>query len=238
MNRETFLPDDLRPTQPKVPRTSYLRGLLVLLIVVALLSSVPSWRLRHVEIGGGEFLPASTILSLEELVGRPYVVLSFDRIQRSVQVWPQVGSVDVDLELDGVLRIIVQPAIVRASVAIGHGWHGVGGDGALSGHIEGPQYPVLDGFPLAKSEMRRALTVVDRICRASGVKVARIRRITPADFEVQIIQDDQKPWLCIRVTPAGSRSEDMWCEARLRGSKLAAWSDLRRDDRMVVGGLS
>ena len=63
MIRDTFLPDDLRPVQQNAKRTSRVRGLLILLVVVALLSSVPSWRLRRVEISGGESLPNSTIVS-------------------------------------------------------------------------------------------------------------------------------------------------------------------------------
>ena len=236
MIRDTFLPDDLRPVQQNVQPTSHVRALLVLLVVAALVSSVPAWRLRRVEIRGGDCVPVSTIVSLEELVGTPLILLSFGWIRRSVQVWPQVGNVDVKLELSGVLRLNVRPKSVRASVPIGNGWHGVGRDGSLSGRLKGPQYPVLVGFPLVKSELRRALTVVDRVKRASGDEVVRIRRITPADFELQIDQGDKKPWLCVRVTPAGSRSEDLWCEARLRGTSLAAWSDLRRDDRLVVGG--
>jgi hypothetical protein len=96
--------------------------------------------------------------------------------------------------------------------------------------------PILEGFD-GEVERGRALAVAHRLGEASGGRVMEIRRVTPADYLVQLEADGRDGVLGIHVDPQGSAAEKAWCAAIAKGSPMRQWADLRWPDRMVIGGV-
>jgi hypothetical protein len=96
--------------------------------------------------------------------------------------------------------------------------------------------PILEGFD-GEVERGRALAVARRLGEASGGRVMEIRRVTPADYLVQLEADGRDGVLGIHVDPQGSAAEKAWCAAIAKGSPMRQWADLRWPDRMVIGGV-
>ena len=234
MNGDTprFLPDRLRP--PALGRRSR-RGLVVASVVPIMLLSLPLWRVGEVRVDGCSKLPPAAVASLHELVGQPALGLDLEAIRDSVKVWPGIGEVQVELELPGTLRVSAEEESASGSVRIGHGWHGVGADGRLTGVVELPLEPVLIGFP-SDGDRSRGLAAARRLERATAARVREIRRITPSDYEARLAPVGDRGPVVVHVRPQGSMAEVAWCVAFAGGNVEQSWADLRWSDRMVIGG--
>ncbi len=103
-----------------------------------------------------------------------------------VEVWPEVATVDVRLELPSTLRVHATPAVAHGSVPSGRRWRAVTEDGGLAGPLDQPRHPVLVGFSSEKTELGTALGVARRVAVATGAVVEEVRIVTPADFEVRL----------------------------------------------------
>ena len=229
----TFLPDRLRPA---VPRRRSRRGVVVLSVVPAVLLALPMWRVDDVQVDGYPDFPAATVQSLEEMAGQPALALDLEGIRDDVEVWPGVGSVSVELELPGTLRVRAAAAEMRGSVRIGRSWHGVGDNGELVGVAETVVPPVLLAFGEG-TDRARGLAAVRRIEAASGARVLEVRRITPADYRLVLTTGEDDLDVVAHVRPEGSGAEIAWCAAFAKGSVPRVWTDLRAPDRMVIGGV-
>jgi hypothetical protein len=226
-----FLPERLRPqTARRRPR----RGLAMLTVVPFMLLALPQWRITEVDVDGCSKLPPAAVQSLHELVGEPTLDLDLDAVRDQVRVWPGVGSVQVELELPGTLRVRTEEEPAHGSLRIGRGWHGVALDGELAGTLEIAMAPVLEGFESA-TERGRALAAARRVAAASGAPVLSVDKVTPADFRVVLVGAGEEKEKTVHVTPQGTVAELAWCAALARGEVPQRWADLRWSDRMVVG---
>jgi hypothetical protein len=230
----TFLPDRLRP---RAVRRSSRRRYLVLAILPVAVAVLPWWRVRAVELNSCAGLPDSIARSMEALVGRSALAVSPQWVRHQLEVWPAVASVEVQLDLPGTLRVSATPATARGSLAVGRGWHAVTADGAVGGSVETPVEPVLEGFACRADELRRGLEVARRLAEASGGSVEAVRSITPADFQLRLRVPSGGGPVLVHVAPGATVGERYWCERVKRGERPAPWSDLRWDDRVVVGGV-
>lgn len=227
-----FLPDRLRP---KTPGRRSRRGLVLLSVVPFMLLAVPLWRVEHVRVDGCPKLPPSEVASLQELVGQPALGLDVAAIKERVQMWPGVGEVRVDFVLPGTLMVRAETAPTLGSVRVGRSWHGVGADGGLTGRLQFPVEPVLDGFA-AEGDRQRGLDAARRIREAAGVPVAKVQRITPSDYLVELTAAEGETAVVVHVCPQGSAAEQSWCAAFAQGTVVQPWADLRWADRIVIGG--
>ena len=150
-------------------------------------------------------------------------------------MWPGVGAVQVELELPGMLWVRAEEESALGSVRVGHGWHGVGADGRLTGVVELALEPVLVGFP-SDSDRSRGLAAAQRLERATAARVREVRRITPSDYEVRLAPGGDRGPVVVHVRPQGSAAEAAWCIAFAGGNVVQSWADLRWGDRMVIGG--
>ena len=228
----TFLPDHFRPAAPG--RRSR-RGLVVLSVVPALLLALPMWRVTEVQVEACPRLPATAVQSLQEIVGQPALALDLESIRDRAEMWPGVGAVQVELQLPGTLRVRASAAATQASVLIGRSWHGVGEEGELGGRIESVVPPLLVDFPEAV-DRARGLEAVQRVEKASGARVLEVQRVTPIDYRLLLTTGGNDRDVVIHVHPQGSGAEVAWCAAFAKQAVPRVWSDLRAQDRMVIGG--
>lgn len=227
-----FLPDSVRPKTPG--RRSH-RGLVLLSVVPFMLLAVPLWRVAHVEVDGCPKLPRSEVASLQDLVGQPAIALDVAAIKERVQMWPGVGEVRVDFVLPGTLTVLAATAPTLGCVRVGRSWHGVDADGGLTGRLQFPVEPVLEGFA-SEGDRRRGLDAARRIREAAGAPVAKVRLITPSDYLAEITTADGEKVVVVHVRPQGSAAERSWCAAFAAGTVAQPWADLRWTDRIVIGG--
>ncbi len=227
-----FLPESVRP---KVPGRRSHRGLVLLSVVPFMLLAVPLWRVEQVVVDGCPDLPRSEVASLQELVGQPAIGLDVAAIKERVQMWPGVGEVRVDFVLPGTLTVFAETAPTLGSVRVGRSWHGVGADGGLTGRLQFPVEPVLEGFAV-QSDRQRGLGAARRVREASGATVVKVQRITPIDYLLELTAADRESAVVVHVRPQGSVAELSWCVAFAAGSVAQPWADLRWTDRIVIGG--
>lgn len=227
-----FLPDRLRPPTTARKRR---RGFALLTVVPVMLLALPRWRVDKVLVEDCPKLPAAAVHSLHDLVGQPALGLDLEAVRDRVEIWPGVEQVEVELELPGTLRVSAAAAVSRASVRIGHSWHGVSENGSLTGIIELALPPVLAGFD-GQIERSEGIAVADRIGKATGAQVQEVHRITPADYRLRLQASDGRPERVIHVTPHGTAAETAWCGAFADGSLHQTWADLRWGDRIIIGG--
>ncbi len=227
-----FLPDSVRP---KTPGRRSRRGLVLLSVVPFMLLAVPLWRVAHVQVDGCPKLPRAEVASLQDLVGQPAIGLDVSAIKERVQLWPGVGEVRVDFVLPGTLMVRAETAPTLGSVRVGRSWHGVGADGALTGRLQFPVEPVLEGFA-AEGDRRRGLDAARRIREAAGAPVEKVQLITPSDYLAVITAGDGDRRVVVHVRPQGSAAERSWCAAFAAGTIAQPWADLRWTDRIVIGG--
>lgn len=228
-----FLPDHLRPQ--RIGRRSR-RGLVLASVVPIMLLALPMWRIDTVQVEGCSNLPPAAIEGLESLAGQPALGLNLEAVRDSVRAWPGIGEVQVELELPGTLRVHAEEAVVRASFRVGHGWHGVEAGGRLTGLIEVPVEPVLDGFGSAAARAR-GLEVAERVSTATGGRVQSVRRVTPKDYEVRLTYGGQSEPVVLHVLPEGTVAERAWLAAVASGTAAADWTDVRWSDRIVIGSV-
>ena len=109
---------------------------------------VPLWRVRAVDVSGCAGLPAAVRSSIEELEGRPALMVSPQWVRRQLEVWPEVAAVEVRLELpkhpEGLRVTLGSPRIGDDR----SGWHAVTESGAVGGRLDGPIFPVLEDIPV------------------------------------------------------------------------------------------
>jgi cell division septal protein FtsQ len=201
-----------------------------------MLLAVPQWRIREVKVDGCPELPPAAQRSLHELVGQPAIGLDLAEIRDRVEVWPGVGEVAIELQLPGTVLVRAEAASVHGSVRVGRGWHGVDGDGGLTGAVDGPQYPVLEGFGGRPVDRKRGLDAARRIAEATRGEVMKISRVTPADYRALLAPRTGDAELVVHVHPEGTAAERTWCAAFAEGLLAERWVDLRWSDRMVLGG--
>lgn len=228
-----FLPERLRP---RAPRRRSRRSFLLVGLLPATLALTPLWRVQAVDLSGSGELPVEVTAQLEGLVGRPTLAVSPAWVRRQLEVWPEVSAVEVQLELPGTLRITARPAEPAGSVPVGSRWHAVTRTGELSGAVDRPVEPVLEGVRGGAADLRHALAVAERIRRSTGASVQTVRQITPSDFEVHVRADEVEQPLVLHVRPEATGGERYWCERIARGEATVPWADLRWDDRIVLGG--
>lgn len=227
-----FLPDRLRPQDPgKRSR----RGLALLSVVPCVLLAFPFWKIADVRVDECPRLPRAAVDSLETLVGQPALGFDVAGVKESVEIWPGVGEVQVDFLLPGTVIVRAKDAEALGSVKVGRSWHGVDAEGSLTGRIDEPVRPVLEGFSAA-ADRRLGLGAALRVREASGARVLRMRRITPRDYRVELQRAQEGLAAVIHVRPAGTVAEQRWCRAFASGAIAQSWADLRWSDRMVVGG--
>ena len=227
-----FLPESVRPKTPG--RRSH-RGLVLLSVVPFMLLAVPLWRVEHVQVDGCPKLPRSEVASLQDLAGQPAIGLDVAAIKERVQMWPGVGEVRVDFVLPGTLTVLAETAPTLGCVRVGRSWHGVGADGGLTGRLQFPVEPVLEGFA-SEGDRRRGLDAARRIREAAGAPVAKVQLVTPSDYLLEIAAADGESSVVVHVRPQGSAAETSWCTAFAAGTIAQPWADLRWTDRIVVGG--
>jgi hypothetical protein len=231
---DVFLPDRFRPLQ--TGRRSR-RPLLLLVVVAALPFTALWWRVTAVEMSACQGLPRSVAASLDGVVGRFPLSVDPEWIRGQIEVWPVVESVDVRLELPGTLRInatAVQPA---ASVPMGEGWLAVAEDGRIAGSLDRPHEPLLVGFGFEAGELEQGLRVARRLEAASGARVEELRSITPVDFELRLRIGQNGRIVVVHVQHEATAAEHLWCERAAQGLDIPPWVDLRREDRLVIGGV-
>jgi hypothetical protein len=205
-------------------------------MVPVMLLVLPRWRIEEVRVDDCPRLPAVAVDSLRELVGQPAFGLDLEAIRDRVDVWPGVGEVEVELELPATIVVRAGEVQPRGCVRVGSSWHGVDADGQFVGVVEAPVPPVLEGF-VGEKDRGRGLSSARRIESATGGRVIEIRRITPADYRLLLVPVGSHEGIFIHVHPQGTTSEAAWCAALATGSVPQTWADLRRQDRMVLGGI-
>jgi len=195
------------------------------------------WRVDRVEVSACDAVPAGTVASLRALEGSPVLLLSLDWVRRQLEIWPGVVAVEARLVLPGTLRVTARPAVAAGSLRWTRGWRAVAPDGRTGVRIEAPLRPELVGFSADPREVRLGLVVAQRLERASGFAVRRVRRILPGDLEVTLVDAGGEVTAVAHVTPEGTAAETWWT-ARLAAGREARGSraDLRWADRVVVGG--
>ena len=227
-----FLPERLRP--PVAGHRSR-RGFVLLSMVPVLILIMPRWRVAEVRVDDYTRLPAAAVHSLRELVGQPAFGLDLEAVRDRVDVWPGIGEVQVELELPATIVVQVGAVKPRGCVRVGRNWHALDADGRFAGVLEAAVPPLLEGF-VGEADRGRGLAAVGRIEKAAGGRVTGIRRITPADYRVLLVPAGGYEAVVIHVRQQGTPSEAAWCAALSAGSVSQTWADLRRPDRMVVGG--
>jgi len=229
-----FLPDRLRPATPR--RRKRRPPWLLLAVLAAIPAATPWWRVQAVEVTGYRDFPVTVHASLNALVGRCPLTVDPQWVRRQVEVWPEVATVDVRLELPSTLRIHATPAVSHGSVPSGRRWRAVTEDGGLAGPLDQPWYPVLVGFSCDKAELGPALGIARRLAVATGAVVEEVRVVTPTDFEVHLRSRSDRQPVTVRVQPTQTKGERFWCERFSNGEWDQAWADLRWEDRVIVGG--
>lgn len=230
----TFLPDRFRPN---VPRKSSRGPLLAIALVPMTVALFPMWRVQAVDVSGCAGMPAVVRTSLEELAGRPILMVSPERVRHQLEAWPEVAGVEVRLELPGTLRVSAERTVPCGSVGVGRGWHAVTESGGVGGRLDGPLPPVFEGVACRPQEIRRALAVTRRIEKMTGGRVESTRVVTPATYEVRLRPSKGARTLVMQVGPAATLGEMYWSARVAAGDTSADWVDLRWDDRIVLGGI-
>ena len=228
-----FLPDRLRPATPR--RRKRRLPWLLLVVLTAIPAATPWWRVQAVEVTGYRDFPMTVHASLNALVGRCPLTVDPQWVRRQVEVWPEVATVDVRLELPSTLRIHTTPAVTHGSVPSGRRWRAVTENGGLAGPLDQPRHPVLVGFSSDKTELGIALGVARRVAVATGAVVEEVRIVTPADFEVRLRSRPGLRPVTVRVQPTQTHGERFWCERYSNGEWDREWADLRWEDRVIVG---
>lgn len=227
-------PDGLRH-RPR-PRRRPRRRLATLALLPVLLVPAPLWRVRTVQVDAPG-VPAVTAAALAALEGTSPLLLDLAWVRRQVDAWPEVGEVQVQLELPGVLRVRALQAVAVACFASGRGWHGVTADGRTAGRLAVPHGPILEGFAADPAALRGGLAAAQRLAAALGGEVRSVRHILPDDLELTLQMPGAPAPLVLHVLPGGGASERRYAELVRAGSLPAAgWADLRLPDRLVIGG--
>jgi hypothetical protein len=203
------------------------------LVLIAVLLAIPLWSVTRVEVVGGEYVPRAAVVSLGELVGHSVLTLDLDWPRQVAENWPSTAEVRVRLDLPGTLVVEIFPETIRGSMAVGGSWHAVGPDGRLAGALSEPTAPLLEGFR-RPSDRRQAFATARRLSRVCGGTVSRIRKITPADFRVDLSFGEERAPLVVHVNPAGSDAEELWCAGMASREEAVGWADLRWDHRVVI----
>jgi len=229
-----FLPERFRP---RVQRRRSRRSLLLVALVPATLALTPWWRVQEVDLSGCLGLPSEVTTELSNLVGRPTLAVSPQRVRRQLELWPEVSEVEVRLELPATLRVTARQTEAIGSVPVGRRWHAVTRSGELAGAIDRPVEPILEGVRCRPDDVRRALLVAERLGAAAAAHVEVVREVTPSDFEVRLRIDGWDRPMIVHVGSDATGGERYWCDRIARGEAISPWADLRWDDRVVVGGV-
>ncbi len=229
-----FLPDRLRPAVARRTPRRRRWWWLALGLLSALLVLLPCWRVRAVAVDACGAVPPATRKSLSDLVGTPVPLVDLQWVRGQLEAWPGVRAVEVELELAGKLRAVARPCTLAGSIPTGRRYHGLTGDGAVAGSVDGPLAPLLEGFPPRPEELGRGLGVVRRLEQASGAAVERVERVTPVDWLVLLRPPGAAETVAVRVGPTVTESEGFWCRQARAGARLAPWSDLRGERRLVL----
>lgn len=230
----TFLPDRFRP---HAPRRASRRPLLALALAPMALALLPLWRVQAVDVSGCADVPAVVRDSLEDLEGRPAVTVSPQWVRRQLEMWPEVATVEVRLELPSTLKVSAKRTVPHGSAAIGRGWYAITELGAVGGRLDGPIFPVIEDISCSPLEMRRALAVSRRIQEATGGQVESVRLVTPSAYEVRLRPAHEERQVIMHVGPDATDAERYWAARVAAGDAPANWVDLRWDDRVVLGGV-
>ena len=229
-----FLPDRLRPRAPRRrSRRRLLAPVAAALLAAAAALTVSRWQIASVEITGAEAVPASVVGSFEGLVGHAVWLLDLEWARRLAATWPAAGEVRVGLELPGTLTVEIAPQAAKGSAPVGRGWHAVAADGRLSGRLEGPVSPRLEGFR-RDGDRRLAFAVVRRLTEGAGVEVVEVRQVTPLDYRVTLQAGSGDPTTVVHVAPEATEAERAWYRLVAEGSVRHGWADLRWPNRLVL----
>ena len=231
-----FLPESLRPTRrepvPRRKRRGLMKASLLCIAASTIVFLLSLWRIDRVEVTGCPALPEH----FEELQGRWIPALRLTTVRRQVERWPGVAYAEVSLSLPGELHINAIAADDCGSFPVRTGWRAVACDGETGSRIEVPQPPLLVDFSPNRTELSRGLAVAERFAAGCRTTVERVRRITPVDYELQLSGgEDNGLRYIVAVRPDGSDAESWFFRAWHEGS-APVWSDLRLDDRVVIGG--
>jgi hypothetical protein len=71
---------------------------------------------------------------------------------------------------------------------------------------------------------------------ATGGRVKSVRRVTPNDYRLLFEPHEGHGTAVVFVRPQATAVEQAWCAAVREGLESDPWVDLRRSDRIVVGG--
>lgn len=225
-----FLPDRFRPRATR--RRHRRRFIVPVLVVTALLVTLPEWSVRSVRVRGAEVVPAAVAQSLVGLEGHLVPLLDLEWLHGVAAVWPAAAEVRVDLELPGTVVVEIFAETAQGSVAVGRGWHGIAADGRMAGAIDAPVTPRLVGFR-RPADRRVAFAVAQRLEHCSGAEVTAVEMVTPDDYLVKLrFGGDGRA--TVHVTPAGADAERVWCELVHDQSAVIEWADLRWANRMVI----
>lgn len=205
-------------------------------LLPATLALTPWWRVQAVDLSGCVDLPVEVTDELQQLVGRPALAVSPQRVRRQLELWPEVSAVEVRLDLPGTLCVTARKTEAAGSVPVGRRWHAVTPAGELAGAVNRPIEPVLDGVRCRPDDIRRALSVARRLAVSTGARVKAVRQVTPSDFEVRLRVDGRSELPIVHVGPEATAGERYWCDRIARGDAPSEWADLRWEDRVVVGG--
>ena len=235
----SFLPENLRP-QPKAPprprRRTRVRAILCLAAVIALVALLSSWRIGEITVDACEGIPASAVADLQTVKGRWVPAVNLDRLRTQLERWPGVAVVEVTLHLPATIEIRTTAEEIAGSRHVGAGWRAVSPDGSPGRRLAAPEFPVMRGFGSAAREIRRGLAVGRRFAEG-GMEVVAIRRITPCDYELRLAPAGRTEGiLTVRVSPSVNQAEEWWIAALAEG-EAPPWADLRRPERVVIGGI-
>ncbi|HHQ48752.1 MAG TPA: hypothetical protein ENK19_07700 [Acidobacteria bacterium] len=235
MSGPLTFPGRLRPATARRTRRVRRRVLAATALAGVITAGLLLWRVGTVSVSAFPGFPDPALRSLRSLEGTPVVLLSLREARRLAAVWPGVASVEARLELPGRLAVTVHRAAIAGCVPTGRGWHAVGNDGALGLRLRRPVPPVLQGFAPDPDALREGLAVARRVTEESGRSVVSVRRILPGDLEIELA-DDAKGTVVVHVRPEPSGAERWWMARLEEGRAPGTWADLRRDDRLTVGG--
>lgn len=231
-----FLPENLRPPRhnptPKRQRRTTARWIAAVLAVAGIVWFASLWRIDRVEVAGFEALPEG----FNEFEGQWVPTLRLADVRRKVERWPGVAFAEVSLQLPGKLHIKATADEVCGSFPVRAGWRAIACDGDPGYKLSDPVPPLLVGFSKDQVELRRGLTISRRFGDGCGATVERVRRISPVDYELQLSRPGGSSLRhIVLVHPDGGPAETWFFESWLNKT-APLWSDLRLDDRIVVGG--
>lgn len=196
---------------------------------------VPTWTVRRVEIQSGAAVPEPIIRAVQALHGTPIVALDLHWIRTALSRWPGVATAEVRLDPSGVLRIRCTDAPMVASLAIGHGWHGVLSNGSLGPQLDTPSEIAIVDVANDPAVLRQALRAVARVRPHLGAHSLRVTSALPDTFRIEALSATGTCTVTLELATRPTAAEKAWLEMvasdRLDG---AEWLDLRGEHRLIV----